>query len=55
MNFTTDHFQQYPRQHTTGFVPIRSHQVDFIIKNCLKNIIKFKTEYSQIRQTEVNY
>ena len=30
MNFTKDHQQQYPKQPTTGFVPIKTHQAGFV-------------------------
>ena len=33
INFTTDHQQQCPRQPTTGFVLIRTHQAGIVAKH----------------------
>ena len=34
MNFTTDHQQQDPKQPTTGFVFISTHQAGIVARHC---------------------
>ena len=40
MNFPHDHQQQCPRQPTTGFVLIRTHQVDIVARHCCLGLTK---------------